>query len=151
MKHSYSNDDTCFRIDVIDEILEEDFDELLNEFDQLLYSVDGTILEDEVMAEYDQFMAMTVEDKNESSDDEDSNEEEPSFEKINYDTEHKVRNYIEEPPTDLILKPLPDHLEYAFLEGESLLPVIISSKLSDRKKVKLISVLKNHKRAFAEN
>ncbi|GKA52208.1 hypothetical protein Tco_0745404 [Tanacetum coccineum] len=31
MKHSYSNDDTCFSIDVIDEILEEDFDALLNE------------------------------------------------------------------------------------------------------------------------
>ncbi|GKA13185.1 reverse transcriptase domain-containing protein [Tanacetum coccineum] len=26
MKHSYSNDDTCFSIDVIDAILEEDFD-----------------------------------------------------------------------------------------------------------------------------
>ncbi|GKE29802.1 reverse transcriptase domain-containing protein [Tanacetum coccineum] len=31
MKHSYSNDDTCFSIDVIDEILEEDFDSLLDE------------------------------------------------------------------------------------------------------------------------
>nr|GEY04485.1 hypothetical protein [Tanacetum cinerariifolium] len=31
MKHSYSNDDTCFSIDVIDEILEEDFGALLNE------------------------------------------------------------------------------------------------------------------------
>ncbi|GJY50436.1 hypothetical protein Tco_0441283 [Tanacetum coccineum] len=31
MKISYSNDDTCFIIDVIDEILEEDFDALLNE------------------------------------------------------------------------------------------------------------------------
>ncbi|GJW24650.1 reverse transcriptase domain-containing protein [Tanacetum coccineum] len=31
MKHSYSNDDTCFSIDVIDEILEEDFDTLLDE------------------------------------------------------------------------------------------------------------------------
>ncbi|GJY40559.1 reverse transcriptase domain-containing protein [Tanacetum coccineum] len=31
MKHSYSNDDTCFSIDVIDEILEEDFDALLEE------------------------------------------------------------------------------------------------------------------------
>ncbi|GKD32434.1 DNA-directed DNA polymerase, partial [Tanacetum coccineum] len=30
MKHSYSNDDTCFSIDVIDEILEEDFDALLD-------------------------------------------------------------------------------------------------------------------------
>ncbi|GJW95527.1 reverse transcriptase domain-containing protein, partial [Tanacetum coccineum] len=31
MKHSYSNDDTFFSIDVIDEILEEDFDALLDE------------------------------------------------------------------------------------------------------------------------
>nr|GEX58257.1 retrovirus-related Pol polyprotein from transposon opus [Tanacetum cinerariifolium] len=31
MKHSYSNDDTCFNIDVIDEILEEDFDAFLDE------------------------------------------------------------------------------------------------------------------------
>ncbi|GJZ12312.1 reverse transcriptase domain-containing protein [Tanacetum coccineum] len=31
MKHSYSNDDTCFSIDVIDEILEADFNALLNE------------------------------------------------------------------------------------------------------------------------
>nr|GEY75094.1 reverse transcriptase domain-containing protein [Tanacetum cinerariifolium] len=31
MKHSYFNDDTCFSIDVIDEILEEYFDALLDE------------------------------------------------------------------------------------------------------------------------
>nr|GEY66090.1 reverse transcriptase domain-containing protein [Tanacetum cinerariifolium] len=30
MKHSYSNDDTCFSIDFIDKILEEDFDALLD-------------------------------------------------------------------------------------------------------------------------
>ncbi|GJZ54041.1 hypothetical protein Tco_0608926 [Tanacetum coccineum] len=33
IKHSYLNDDTCFSIDVIDEILEEDFDALLDESD----------------------------------------------------------------------------------------------------------------------
>ncbi|GKF43924.1 hypothetical protein Tco_0130476, partial [Tanacetum coccineum] len=31
MKHSYLNDDTCFSIDVIGEILKEDFDALLDE------------------------------------------------------------------------------------------------------------------------
>ncbi|GKB79135.1 reverse transcriptase domain-containing protein, partial [Tanacetum coccineum] len=31
MKHSYFNDDTCLSIDVIDEILEEDFDALLDD------------------------------------------------------------------------------------------------------------------------
>ncbi|GJZ46335.1 hypothetical protein Tco_0593931 [Tanacetum coccineum] len=55
----------------------------------------------------------------------------------------------EEPPTDLELKPLPDNLEYAFLEEPSFLPVIISSQLSEENKNKLISMLKNHKQAFA--
>ncbi|GKG36387.1 hypothetical protein Tco_0444065, partial [Tanacetum coccineum] len=39
MKHSYSNDDTCFSIDVINEILEEDFDALLDEGSKILYSI----------------------------------------------------------------------------------------------------------------
>nr|GEX18630.1 reverse transcriptase domain-containing protein [Tanacetum cinerariifolium] len=85
MKHSYSNDDTCFSTDVIDKILDEDFDALLDE----------------------------------------------------------------EPPVDLKLKPLPDNLEYVFLEEPSFLPVIISSQLSKEKKNKLITVLKKHKQAFA--
>ncbi|GJT11527.1 hypothetical protein Tco_0858569 [Tanacetum coccineum] len=44
MKHSYSNDDTCFSIDVIDEILEEDFNTLLDEGRKILYSIEGTLL-----------------------------------------------------------------------------------------------------------
>ncbi|GKB19682.1 reverse transcriptase domain-containing protein [Tanacetum coccineum] len=45
MKHSYSNDDTCFSIDVIDEILEEYFDALLDKGIKILNSIEGTILE----------------------------------------------------------------------------------------------------------
>ncbi|GJZ30963.1 reverse transcriptase domain-containing protein [Tanacetum coccineum] len=40
MKHSYLNDDTCFSIDVIDEILKEDFDALLNKGIKILYSIE---------------------------------------------------------------------------------------------------------------
>ncbi|GJR72885.1 reverse transcriptase domain-containing protein [Tanacetum coccineum] len=54
-----------------------------------------------------------------------------------------------EPLIDLELKPLPDNLEYVFLEEPSFLFVIISSQLSKEKKNKLISVLKKHKQAFA--
>ncbi|GJV12107.1 reverse transcriptase domain-containing protein [Tanacetum coccineum] len=60
MKHSYSNDDTCFSIDVIDEILEEDFDAFLDEGSKILHSIEGTLLEEEIFAEFDEFMAMTV-------------------------------------------------------------------------------------------
>ncbi|GJT17920.1 reverse transcriptase domain-containing protein [Tanacetum coccineum] len=53
MKHSYSNDDTCFSIDVIDEILEEYFDALLDEGSKILHSIEGTLLEEEIFAEFD--------------------------------------------------------------------------------------------------
>nr|GEU58662.1 reverse transcriptase domain-containing protein [Tanacetum cinerariifolium] len=82
IKHSYSNDGTCFSIDVIDEILEEEFDALLYE-------------------------------------------------------------------GNLELKPLLDNLEYVFLKEPSLLPVIISSQLSEQNKNKLVSALKRHKKTFA--
>ncbi|GJZ24763.1 reverse transcriptase domain-containing protein [Tanacetum coccineum] len=144
MKHSYSNDDTCFSIDVIDEILEEDFDVLLNEGSKILYSIKGTLLEEEIFSEFDKFMAMAADENSEYE----SDTEEPPFEKITINTDYKIKTSLEEPPTDLELKPLPDNLEYVFLEEPSFLPVIISSKLS-AKKSKLVSVLKRHKEAFA--
>ncbi|GJV65674.1 reverse transcriptase domain-containing protein [Tanacetum coccineum] len=145
MKHSYSNDDTCFSIDVIDEILEEDFDALLDEGSKILHSIEGTLLEEEIFAEFDEFMAMTAD---ENSDSESDTEDAP-FKKITINTDYKIKTSLEEPPTDLELKPLPDNLEYVFLEGPSFLPVIISSQLSKEKKSKLISILKKHKQAFA--
>ncbi|GJT42723.1 hypothetical protein Tco_0951438 [Tanacetum coccineum] len=145
MKHSYLNDDTCFSIDIIDEILEEDFDALLNEGSKILYSIKGTLLEKEIFAEFDEFMAMTVDENSDSE----SDAKEPPFEKITFNTDYKIKTSLEEPLTDLELKPLLDNLEYVFLEEPSFLPVIISSQLSQEKKNKLVSVLKKHKQAFA--
>ncbi|GJT87518.1 reverse transcriptase domain-containing protein [Tanacetum coccineum] len=65
MKHSYSNDDTCFSIDVIDEILEEDFDALLDESSKILHFIEGTILEEKLFAEFDEFMAMIANENSE--------------------------------------------------------------------------------------
>ncbi|GJX12430.1 hypothetical protein Tco_0204188 [Tanacetum coccineum] len=47
------------------------------------------------------------------------------------------------------LKELPPHLEYAFLEENNKLPVIISKDLIQDKKTLLINVLKNRKHAIA--
>nr|GFA00319.1 reverse transcriptase domain-containing protein [Tanacetum cinerariifolium] len=66
IKHSYSNDDTYFSIDVIDEILEEDFDALLDEGSEILHSTEGTILEEKLFAEFHKFMAMTADENSES-------------------------------------------------------------------------------------
>ncbi|GKA16942.1 hypothetical protein Tco_0696779, partial [Tanacetum coccineum] len=58
------------------------------------------------------------------------------------------KSSIDEPP-EVELKDLPPHLEYAFLEGDNKLPVIIAKELSVEEKAALIKVLKSHKRAIA--
>ncbi|GKB17139.1 reverse transcriptase domain-containing protein [Tanacetum coccineum] len=52
-------------------------------------------------------------------------------------------------PSEVELKDLPPHLEYAFLEGDNKLPVIIAKDLSVLEKAALIKVLQSHKRAIA--
>ncbi|GKB51453.1 reverse transcriptase domain-containing protein, partial [Tanacetum coccineum] len=52
-------------------------------------------------------------------------------------------------PLEVELKDLPPHLEYAFLEGDDKLPIIIAKDLSVEEKAALIKVLKSHKRAIA--
>nr|GEW90876.1 reverse transcriptase domain-containing protein [Tanacetum cinerariifolium] len=58
------------------------------------------------------------------------------------------KSSIDEPP-EVELKYLPLHLEYAFLEGDYKLPVIITKDLSVEEKTALITVLKSYKRAIA--
>nr|GFC76528.1 reverse transcriptase domain-containing protein [Tanacetum cinerariifolium] len=59
-----------------------------------------------------------------------------------------IKSPLDEPP-EVELKDLPPHLEYAFLEGDNKLPVIIAKELGDKEKAALIKVLKSHKRAIA--
>ncbi|XP_076916618.1 uncharacterized protein LOC143576407 [Bidens hawaiensis] len=77
---------------------------------------------------------------------EESNSEE-TFEIVNRDLEPKAKPSIKDPPT-LELKELPKHLEYSFLEGNSRLPVIISSDLSSDEKERPHKVLKSHKKGI---
>nr|GEV31043.1 reverse transcriptase domain-containing protein [Tanacetum cinerariifolium]GEV31129.1 reverse transcriptase domain-containing protein [Tanacetum cinerariifolium]GEV47902.1 reverse transcriptase domain-containing protein [Tanacetum cinerariifolium] len=58
------------------------------------------------------------------------------------------KSSINEPPV-VKLKDLPSHLEYAFLEGDGKLPVIIAKDLKDEEKITLINVLKSHKQVHA--
>nr|GFB01442.1 reverse transcriptase domain-containing protein [Tanacetum cinerariifolium] len=73
----------------------------------------------------------------------------PSFKKELKVCEGKtVKPSVDEPP-EVELKDLPLHLEYAFLEGDNKLPIIIAKELGDEEKSALIKVLKSHKRAIA--
>ncbi|GJW84069.1 reverse transcriptase domain-containing protein [Tanacetum coccineum] len=60
----------------------------------------------------------------------------------------KAKSSIEEPP-ELELKDLPSYLEYAFLEENDKLHVIIAKGLKNDEKDSLLKVLKSHKQAIA--
>ncbi|GJX90729.1 reverse transcriptase domain-containing protein [Tanacetum coccineum] len=64
---------------------------------------------------------------------------------LEYATSYEPKDEIPE----VELKELPPHLEYAFLEENNKLPVIISKDLSQEEKTSLINVLKNRKQAIA--
>nr|GEY01968.1 reverse transcriptase domain-containing protein [Tanacetum cinerariifolium] len=73
----------------------------------------------------------------------------PSFkEELKAYEAQTVKSSIDEPP-EVELKDLPQHLEYAFLEGDNKLSVIIAKELGSEEKAALIKVLKSYKRAIA--
>nr|GEV60960.1 reverse transcriptase domain-containing protein [Tanacetum cinerariifolium] len=73
----------------------------------------------------------------------------PSFkEELKAYEAQTVKLSVDEPP-EVKLKDLPHHLEYAFLEGDNKLPVIIAKELGSEEKFALIKVLKSYKRAIA--
>ncbi|GKE35087.1 hypothetical protein Tco_1454409 [Tanacetum coccineum] len=84
-------------VDVIVEILEEEFDALLDEGSKILHSIKGTILEEEIFSEFDKFITMAA---NENYDSE-YDEEESKFEKITINIDYKIKTSLKEPPTDL--------------------------------------------------
>ncbi|KAI3802286.1 hypothetical protein L1987_30416 [Smallanthus sonchifolius] len=70
------------------------------------------------------------------------------FATVDRESEPIERPSIED-PSPVELKELPSHLEYAILDGESRLPVIIASDLTSDEKARLLEVLKQHKQAIA--
>nr|GEZ79050.1 reverse transcriptase domain-containing protein [Tanacetum cinerariifolium] len=67
----------------------------------------------------------------------------PSFKDELKACEAKTIKYSIDEPPEVELKDLPPHLEYAFLEGDNKLPVIIAKALKDEEKSALIKVLKS--------
>nr|GEZ98270.1 reverse transcriptase domain-containing protein [Tanacetum cinerariifolium] len=62
-------EDSKFSIDVVDIILEEDFDVLLDEGSKILHFIEGTLLEEEIFTEFDEFMAMNADENSNSESD----------------------------------------------------------------------------------
>ncbi|GJU63680.1 hypothetical protein Tco_1245515 [Tanacetum coccineum] len=125
MQHSYSNDDTCFRMDVIEEVSKEELDALLNDSEPFL-NTSEKINETSLDKEFKEFMAVYVEEISEQEE-----EVEDNFKELTHTGNLRIKTSIQDPPTDLEMKPLPKHLKYAFSEKDSLLPVVISTMLKD--------------------
>ncbi|GKD12715.1 hypothetical protein Tco_1197122 [Tanacetum coccineum] len=125
-------------MDVIDEITKDELNALLEDSKPFL-NTSEKISETPLDKEFDEFMSGNVQEDEVKGD----------FEELPPEDELRIRTSIQDLPTDLEMKPLPKHLEYAFLEENYLLPVVISALLEQNEKERLISVLKNHKEAFA--
>ena len=67
------------------------------------------------------------------------------------DLEEKLELSIHEKPTQppIELKVLPDGLRYAFLNGDTQTPIIISSHLSDEETAKLLAILEKNRPVLA--
>ncbi|GJT13175.1 reverse transcriptase domain-containing protein [Tanacetum coccineum] len=104
-----------FLMDLVIVEMEEDkyFDALLDEGSEILHSIEGTIIEKKLFAEFDEFMAMNIEENSESK----SKTEETPIKKITFDTNYKIKTSLEELHSDLELKPLPNHLEYEVIKN----------------------------------
>nr|GEV55981.1 reverse transcriptase domain-containing protein [Tanacetum cinerariifolium] len=157
------NDMTANRIDVIDMACEEYSQEVLGIFDVIasgnptpyydpIVSTTSPTLtsfenSDFLLEEVDAFLAL--------EDDPTSPEVDQSY----VDTEGDIlllEAFLNDDPSlpppnqgNYLPQDLPPHLEYAFLEGDVKLPVIIAKDLSVEEKTALIKVLKSHKRAIA--
>ena len=75
-----------------------------------------------------------------------------SIDEINVETSYSYEEKASEVNTrseGLILKELPKHLKYAFLEAEKSNPVIISADLTKHKEIKLLEILRKYKGTIA--
>nr|GEX62656.1 reverse transcriptase domain-containing protein [Tanacetum cinerariifolium] len=149
------NDMTAKRIDIIDMDYEEYSQEVLGfsdviasgnptpYYDLIVSTTSPTLTpfgnSDFLLEEVDAFLAL---------------EDDPTSREVDQSYELKIceaktdKSLIDEPPK-VELKDLPPHLEYAFLEGDDKLLVIIAKDLSVEEKTALIIVLKSHKGAIA--
>ncbi|GJU69890.1 hypothetical protein Tco_1256149 [Tanacetum coccineum] len=118
IRNSHVNDDTCFRMDVIDEITEDELDDLLDDSKPFLNTLEK-ISETPLDKEFDEFMSGNVQEDKVKDD----------FEELPPKDKLRIRASIQDPPTDLEMKPVPKHLEHAFREENSLLLVVISALL----------------------
>ncbi|GKE71435.1 hypothetical protein Tco_1529507, partial [Tanacetum coccineum] len=135
IKRSTTEDDECYGIDDLDDMINEEAQELLEN------------------KEPDSFLSRGLEKSIDQSDivyceSADSNNDDDSDSKNSIRRINSVNtaNEIDEKKPEL--KNLPQHLEYAYLHGDKSFPIIISSKLYEKEKMSLLQVSEKLKGAI---
>ncbi|XP_059650697.1 uncharacterized protein LOC132296522 [Cornus florida] len=137
-----SNEDDCFLVDVIDEVVEESLPFILSKdpletcmshFDFSNFDVDQAIQEVNSLLDINAIMDVPP-------------WKIPKEPLPQLSTTPPVPSLLS--PPQLELKPLPAHLKYVFLGPKQTLPVIIASDLQKDQETNLLAVLQEHKEAI---
>ncbi|XP_035835799.1 uncharacterized protein LOC118484026 [Helianthus annuus] len=135
MQHPQSHDDMLCYVDIVDTCVSSHFKGTIEEID--MYT--PLLCENQDDISQEQLVCQINDDGSQGPD---------QFVEIDREVEEKSKPSVEDPPS-LELKELPPHLEYAFLDEECHLPVIISASLAKEEKRQLLEVLTLHKKSMA--
>ncbi|GKD98021.1 hypothetical protein Tco_1381918 [Tanacetum coccineum] len=113
MQDSHLNDETYFRMNVIDKVTEEELAALLDDSRPFL-NTSEKINETSLDKEFEEFMTVNVKEIPEQEE-----EVENNFEELTFEGNLRIKTSIQDLPTDLKMKPLHKHLKMAFPEKRS--------------------------------
>ncbi|CAH9140245.1 unnamed protein product [Cuscuta epithymum] len=146
MKRPCQDSGECFYMDVVDSLVEDCIPNMLSDeafFDLLLD--DSLSAEDlELLPSFDCLMLDGEEDSSDASNVKGKEDDLDKVEKEDCQTDSSIVT-----PSPLNLKPLPSHLEYAFLDNSSDLPVILASGLEPSQKSACLDLLCEQREALA--
>ncbi|MFS7949268.1 putative nucleotidyltransferase, Ribonuclease H [Helianthus anomalus] len=140
MQHPQCHDDKLYYVDIVDACVCSHFQGTIDEIDSDTRLSCGDLIGiTQEGHDFEQPVYQIGDDGSQSPE---------RFLEISHVKEEEAEPSVED-PTPLELKELPPHLEYAFLDEERRLPVIISASLEKDEKNQLLEVLRLHKRAIA--
>ncbi|KAI3709078.1 hypothetical protein L2E82_38823 [Cichorium intybus] len=132
LKGSSMEEEECYQVDIIDELVQRYTPEVLK-------------------AEEIETQEETIVGRKEAQNGEEEkgfkSEECAHIEKLLAEIPKTLKPSLQEPPK-LDLKPLTEHLKYAFLGEKDTLPVIVAANLTEEQEIGLLNVLSKHKEAI---
>ncbi|KAI3767334.1 hypothetical protein L2E82_17429 [Cichorium intybus] len=132
LRGSSIEEEECYQVDIIDELVQQ-------------YAPE--VLQAEELETQEEAIVGRTETQNTEERKGFRSEECAHIEKLPTEIPKTLKPSLQEPPK-LDLKPLPEHLKYAFLGEKDTLPVIVAANLTEKQELELLKVLSKHKEAI---